>query len=343
LQGLRNLQAAQSGVQSESLSNEQRRQFRILKENLARQGINVEGSDPQTATADTTAGIQQLEAFKRKFASTREQQRQFELTAGSGTLQNQQQFNLQQEAQKFSQLGALSQQFQNVGTGLDASTAFNRGITPSTATTGVPATNIQALGSNPLAQQQIGTTAVNNNAIGGLTNIAGGFGNLSQNFNNSLNTQKNIRTQQGATNGGDGGAGAAIGTIIGAKIQFGCFDAMMIISTRDGDKYISDIKVGDDVMADRTFAKVIDIKTDNKPTEIRVNNIYTTPAHPFVMEDGMILPAGGLYLGDKLHDGEEVTVLEKITGNSESRYNLNVEGHRYRVNGVLVHDGMEVL
>ena len=68
---------------SETTKQQKEQEFEQLKEAMARAGHTITGDTPETATADTTAGIQSLKAFQQKWAVVEEAERRGELTAGA--------------------------------------------------------------------------------------------------------------------------------------------------------------------------------------------------------------------------------------------------------------------
>ena len=68
---------------SETTKQQKEQEFEQLKEAMARAGHTITGDTPETATADTTAGIQSLKAFQQKWAVIEEAERRGELTAGA--------------------------------------------------------------------------------------------------------------------------------------------------------------------------------------------------------------------------------------------------------------------
>ena len=68
---------------SESGQQQKANEFKTFKEAMARAGHVIEGDDPGTAVATTTAGIQSLKAFNERFGLLEEAERRGELTQGS--------------------------------------------------------------------------------------------------------------------------------------------------------------------------------------------------------------------------------------------------------------------
>ena len=68
---------------SDATKQQKEQEFKQFKEAMARAGHTITGDTPETATADTTAGIQSLKAFQQKWAVIEEAERRGELTAGA--------------------------------------------------------------------------------------------------------------------------------------------------------------------------------------------------------------------------------------------------------------------
>lgn len=71
---------------SEFLGQKKTDDFRVFKENQARLGNEIIGDDPDTATANTTPGIQSLNSFRDTWALTEEQERRGELQTTMGNV-----------------------------------------------------------------------------------------------------------------------------------------------------------------------------------------------------------------------------------------------------------------
>lgn len=71
---------------SEAGQRQKRDEFTAFKEQMARGGNPIEGDTPETATASTTAGAQNLKAFTERWALAEEAERRGELSAGSQTV-----------------------------------------------------------------------------------------------------------------------------------------------------------------------------------------------------------------------------------------------------------------
>jgi len=71
---------------SEFLGQKKTDDFRVFKENQARLGNEIIGDDPDTATANTTPGIQSLNSFRDTWALTEEQERRNELQTTMGNV-----------------------------------------------------------------------------------------------------------------------------------------------------------------------------------------------------------------------------------------------------------------
>ncbi len=157
-----------------------------------------------------------------------------------------------------------------------------------------------------------------------------------------------------------GGAGKIIKGVRSAKaakkITSMCFTGDTLVSTKDGDKPIKDIKVGDEVYSENPETgekglkkvKRVFVNESDKLVHVYVNGekIKATPEHPFwVVNEGWV-KAEDLELGDEvlLYSGEVANV-EKVEKEELDKavkvYNFEVEDwHTYFVSGedVLVHN-----
>ncbi|MHC1723762.1 MAG: polymorphic toxin-type HINT domain-containing protein [Aminipila sp.] len=135
-----------------------------------------------------------------------------------------------------------------------------------------------------------------------------------------------------------------------------CFTSDTLIPTKDGDKQIKDIKVGDEVYSanpetgEKGLKKVKNIFVKETDTLIHVlvgkEEIRTTKTHPFWVEGEGWVPASELKAGDmlSLFDGKKIKV-SKIAVEKLSKpikvYNFEVEDwHTYYVSDtqILVHN-----
>lgn len=102
-----------------------------------------------------------------------------------------------------------------------------------------------------------------------------------------------------------------------------CFTTDTLISTTEGEKIISSLKIGDQVISSVGISKVRSIlkKSSSVILHIRLSNgniIKTTPNHPFFTEAGWIC-AGNLDKGTILHEKDtiqELCLLQKEKANS---------------------------
>lgn len=157
-----------------------------------------------------------------------------------------------------------------------------------------------------------------------------------------------------------GGAGKIIKGVRSAKaakkITSMCFTGDTLVSTKDGDKPIKDIKVGDEVYSENPETgekglkkvKRVFVNESDKLVHVYVNGkeIKATPEHPFwVVNEGWV-KAEDLDLGDEvlLYSGEVANV-EKVEKEELDKYvkvyNFEVEDwHTYFVSeeDVLVHN-----
>lgn len=65
---------------SEGLSQKQADDFKLLKENAARRGINITGESPEEATSDSTAGAALLGNFNKTYGLLADSERQYQLS-----------------------------------------------------------------------------------------------------------------------------------------------------------------------------------------------------------------------------------------------------------------------
>ena len=141
------------------------------------------------------------------------------------------------------------------------------------------------------------------------------------------------------------------------KVSAGaCFVAGTLIKTREGSKYIEDIRCGDYVLAQdpdtgevaykevvETFVRETDRTVHVKAGEVEIE---TTREHPFWVEGKGFVQAGNLQCGDalRLATGEEAKVegvWEEVQDKKVPVYNFEVaDYHTYFVSelGVLVHN-----
>lgn len=70
---------------SEGLTQKQADDFKLLKENAARRGINISGETPETATSDSTAGAALLGNFNKTYGLLADSERQAQLSGNTNT------------------------------------------------------------------------------------------------------------------------------------------------------------------------------------------------------------------------------------------------------------------
>ena len=141
-----------------------------------------------------------------------------------------------------------------------------------------------------------------------------------------------------------GQIGGTVGGIGMSKFMFGipCFSTDTLVLTDTGFKSIAKVKVGEEVFTNNGFKKIVKILKHKGNPNFMVNSIKTTTTHPFVMADARLIKAKYLKKGDILFGGIKVRRVKNITSSKEGLYNLDIEGHRYYVDNVLVHSGMEI-
>jgi len=71
---------------SEATQANKEKQFALLKEQAAAQGIRIEGDTLESATSKSTAGIQQLDSLRRRFDAIEDAERRGEITTGQSLL-----------------------------------------------------------------------------------------------------------------------------------------------------------------------------------------------------------------------------------------------------------------
>lgn len=71
---------------SEGLIQQKAQEFGNFKEAMARAGNQITGDTPESATAQTTAGIQALKTFNSRWSLVEDAQRRGELTSGQSTI-----------------------------------------------------------------------------------------------------------------------------------------------------------------------------------------------------------------------------------------------------------------
>lgn len=72
----------QQGQLSVAQQQQRLKEFQAFKEAAGRRGIRILGDDPSTATSNSTAGIQQLQAFNQRYDALADQQRRADLEFG---------------------------------------------------------------------------------------------------------------------------------------------------------------------------------------------------------------------------------------------------------------------
>lgn len=116
---------------SEATSQRKSEEFRSFKEAMSRAGNPITGDTPETATSQTTAGIQSLSAFKKRWGLLEEAERRGELTAGTSALLSTLGTTAGLGQQKVAQFGAFPQRqaglFQQYGQALQPY-QFQRGL-----------------------------------------------------------------------------------------------------------------------------------------------------------------------------------------------------------------------
>jgi hypothetical protein len=135
-----------------------------------------------------------------------------------------------------------------------------------------------------------------------------------------------------------------------------CFTEETLVLTKDGHKYIKDIKIGDEVYSQNQYTgekglkKVTDIfvnETDRLVhITIKETEIKATPTHPFWVVDKGLVIADELEVGDnvQLYSGEVTEVISvefELIKEHIKVYNFEVEEwHTYYVSNqdVLVHN-----
>lgn len=70
---------------SEGLTQQKADDFKLLKENAARRGINITGDSPETATSDSTSGAALLGNFNKTYGLRTDAERQAQLSNNSNT------------------------------------------------------------------------------------------------------------------------------------------------------------------------------------------------------------------------------------------------------------------
>lgn len=126
-----------------------------------------------------------------------------------------------------------------------------------------------------------------------------------------------------------------------AKMMFSCFADNTDIETDKGIVAMNELEEGDLVKTDSGYQPIIKVLKYNESPTLEINNLETTPTHPFVLKDNTIKLSGRLNIGDELYGNVKVTNIKPIRSN-RSVMNLEVKGHKYYVSNILVHDGREV-
>lgn len=67
---------------SQGLQQQQQKDFQLLKESAGQRGIKIEGDTPDAATSQSTAGIQMLAEFNKRYDVAKENERQAAITTG---------------------------------------------------------------------------------------------------------------------------------------------------------------------------------------------------------------------------------------------------------------------
>lgn len=145
---------------------------------------------------------------------------------------------------------------------------------------------------------------------------------------------------------------SALGSLLGTggsiammKIFFGCFSQETPVVLLDEDEEemtvtISDVIVGDKIKTDDGFKTVTGVFSYEKKNLMSVNGIRCTN-HPFIKANGELIESESLCEGDELYG--DVIVDEVLTeAGKDYVFNLEVEGHKFYVGNMLVHDGREV-
>lgn len=173
------------------------REFGLLRENLTRRGINVEGSTLEGATSDSTVGVQALGDLKDRFALIEDQERRGAIGQGQSLF-------FQGQGQQFAQQSNLFGQ--------------QTGFLPN-----IPGISVA---SPTLSSFDVGSTLnqVGGAGLFGFGQSQSGFGSLQQGFSSALQPfqfQRNLEfeaSQQNAANAASGISSlfGGIGSVVGA-------------------------------------------------------------------------------------------------------------------------------
>lgn len=140
---------------------------------------------------------------------------------------------------------------------------------------------------------------------------------------------------------------------LGEAVSSWCFPGDTVVRTRDGNKPISEIQVGEEVLSydqetgKSCYRKVIRTfkRQADRLVQIVSNDgqsIQATPEHPFWVDGKGFVPARNVIAGDNLSatEGCRNTVAGVFSWQVEATvYNLEVDGtHTYYANGWLVHN-----
>lgn len=206
---------------SEATKQRKRQEFDLLKEAAARRGIRIEGDTPETATSNSTAGVQTIGEFNRTYKLAEDAERRGEISAGAA--ENLARYGLTNSisSQGFNQAASLR--------GLSAA--------PGTTFTGSP-------GAQSLGFLQNAAAYSPASLLGGYTGLLGGYQSAMQPYTDqrllgyqanlnqaSLKSRNNplgtvlglVGTGVGAYFGGP--AGAAVGGTLGSSIGSGFANA----------------------------------------------------------------------------------------------------------------------
>ncbi len=134
----------------------------------------------------------------------------------------------------------------------------------------------------------------------------------------------------------------AAGTVAAAKMMMSCFAEDTQVETDKGIKLISQLKEGDYILTDDGFKlvnKILEYK-DKNPT-LKINELETTEQHPFVLNNNELKKAGDLNFGDVLY-GNIPVISKQLIESNKTLYNLEVDGYKFFVGNILVHNGRQV-
>lgn len=142
---------------SEGLTQQQQKDFELLKESAGQRGIRIEGDSPEAATSESTAGSKMISEFNKRYDLAKANERQSAITQGAG--QNLARLGLL-DTQKYTALDFASNLAGNAGAGTNAQLGFLGGANASSPATLAPlienySTSLGAL-AQPYAEQRLG-------------------------------------------------------------------------------------------------------------------------------------------------------------------------------------------